>query len=231
MPLQELNLLDVNSFIEEIHKSGLIQRIIDKVVTETLPEMPESFPFILETITANLNNIIESTVKNERINLLNMHAIEVYDLGHGFSLEDGTFKKKVISMNFAPHFYKLNIDSNNHIVYHLDEHVIIERVPIEYQKNTVNKSSTLENYLNQVRSKFQANSSLNFTSSKLDFEKACNFTNNIMGLSYSSNSPEMNITVSINVDSLAQVHFDRNIDLSDYITNPLKIKLDQLEKM
>ena len=231
LPLQELNLLDINNFITNLKESGIIKSVINKAVSETLPEIPDSFPFIIDASTTNLLNTIDNITKNERIKLLSMQANEVYDLGHGFSFSDGNFKRKIFDLNYSNQLTNINLNSNTSSSYHLPEHVIIEHVPATYQKHSVNMSSRLDKYVSYFDSKFKNNSSFKFNASEIDYQHACNTTKNLMGLSYASNSPNMNVSVSINVDSLAQIHFDRNVDLKQYICPQLKTKFDELDIM
>ena len=231
MPVQELNLLDVNSFISKVKDDGIINEVIKKAVNDTLPEIPDSFPVIIDASRTNFIDILDKIVNEERTRLLNMQAKEVHYLGRGISLIDGTSKKKVFDLKYAPNFEKINLDSNTFVVYHLPENTILEHVPIGYQKYTATNRSSLDDYVSHFHSKFNQNGSFSFASSKLDFNKACNFTQNLTGLAFSSNSPQMNISVSTNVDSLAQVHFNQDVDLKQHLSHNLKMKFDELNKV
>lgn len=52
------------------------------------------FPVIINSSRTEIIDIIKNTVRQERLKLISTQALEVPDLGSGFSVTDGTFKKK-----------------------------------------------------------------------------------------------------------------------------------------
>lgn len=96
MPSQDLNLLDINKYMKSIEENGYLHKIIDIAVQKTLPEIPQSFPIIMETTYSTAIDMIKEIVLKERLKIIDNDAIEVPDLGRGFSFTDGTFKKEFL---------------------------------------------------------------------------------------------------------------------------------------
>ena len=90
--------------------------------------------------------------------------------------------------------------------------------------------SSFNNWLSNISSKFYDSSLCDIISSRFSFDKTQIFAQNILGLSFSSNSPETEIDVSINVNSIAQIQLNKDIDLKNYISHDLNNKINELNK-
>lgn len=227
---QDLNLLDINKYIKSIEADGYINTIVENAFNRTLSEIPQSFLVIMETSYSTAVDIIKNIVIKERLKIIEKEAIEVPDLGRGFSFVDGTFKRQAFNLSFNKLAEK-NLGNNVFVVYHLPKLAELSVVPINYQKNYFEIHSSLDNYLSNISSKFCDSDLSNVITSRFSLNKTKKFAQNIMGLSFSSNSPETKIDVYVNVNSVGQVQFNKDIDLKPYLSNDLKKRLNELDKI
>ncbi|KAK8837901.1 hypothetical protein M9Y10_035842 [Tritrichomonas musculus] len=76
--------------------------------------------------------------------------------------------------------------------------------------------------MSHFASHFSDSSSFGFVSEKLGFDKARKVATNLMGITFSTNSPEQNVSILVSVNSAAQVHFDNDVDLKQHLAPNLR---------
>lgn len=68
-------------------------------------------------------------------------------------------------------------------------------------------------------------------SDKTNFDRAKKVASNLIGLAFSTNKPERNVTVSVTVNSMVQVHFDHDINLKQHLIPNLRKLFSQLDEI
>lgn len=231
MPIQKLKLLDINDYMNEVENVDLIDNITNNAINQTFPDINNAFPIIAVNSHTKAIDIVKDTIINERKKILEKNAMEIHNLGSGFSIADASFKKQIFNINYNQECTEKKFNDNVKMFFHLPEFTKIDIIPIEYQKYKSNQNLSFNEYISNIEFKIRGNGELGFKSSKIGLGKVNTFANNLLGTSFSINSPESNLTTLINAISYAQVYFDPNIDYSQYLTEPLQNKIAELEDL
>ena len=231
MPLQHLKLLDINDYMKEISKSEFFNEIISCAVDKTLSDLPQSFPVIYEACQTSAINLIREIVESERSELISKGALEVRNLGTGFSIFEGTYKKKVFDLHFTSQPVEKKINDDEFLVCRIPDNAYVEVIPFDLQHNTTRSYSSFDEYISQIDSSFRDNGKIGFKSNKLSFSKISSLAKNLFGYSYSQNSPENSISYFLSVNLLAKICLNEETLSDQCFVQPLKNKLNELEEI
>ena len=229
MSIQELKILDINNYMKKMENSEFTKKIISKAVEKTLPDLQQSFPIIYKNSQSEIIKIIRNIIEDERSKLMSKDAMEIYNLGRGFSISEGIFKKKIFALPFSPKYVEKRLSNNVMFVCHIPEKAVLEPVAFDLQKSQKQYNSTLDNLITTIASSFNNDSNIGLNHKKLSFSALSKFALNLFGFSYSMLSPQNNATSSLSVNLLGKVFLKEEKNMEQYFAQDLQKKLNKLE--
>lgn len=222
--------LDIDSCISKIDKDSIINNVLKIAIDNTLPSIPQKYPYLIDSSKSKAMDIIRSSIANSKQKIISKNAMEVYDLGNGYSIEDGSFRMKVFSLKDAPYLYEKDLGNGVHVAYRLPEYVTMDFVPTRYQHNDYKLRTSVNDFVSEMVSKISGGKGFQFSTSKLGIDRINHFAKSLLGVTFSTNSPETEMSISVNVNAIAKVSFNSDTNLKNHLVPDLRSRFDDLER-